>query len=189
MPYDKRSAGELRDLHGRDAYCCGVLLGGCGEILTLRASAEKKSHFAHRPPATCQRISAGEDSADHLYIGEALREWLASLGQKPAKSEYIQQRSGPWDAVRVRFGKAGEQRAVHVQMAGMAYKDWEEFAAQDVKQTNVLRAYGPDSGLPVHECRLSDYALRFACETRQGTRAVLIGTQFLVVPAGEHMVE
>lgn len=190
LPYEKDPASALRDLHGKDAFYCGTLLGGCGTVLTLRASAEKKSHFAHRPPVTCRRTAQGEDSADHLYIGEALKGWLRSLGQAPHEAEYIRQQNGPWDAVQIRFGGGRRQRTIHVQLAWISYTEWKNSTDHDPAQADTLRTYGPDSAVHAYECRLSGYALRFKCQTRGDTRVVLIGTQFATETEGEpHQVE
>jgi hypothetical protein len=72
----------------RDEFYCGTLLGGCGKRLTPKLYTEKKCHFAHRPPVHCRRTANGESSADHLYIGRALAQWLARQNHRKAKASY-----------------------------------------------------------------------------------------------------
>jgi hypothetical protein len=179
LPYEKQPAKRLRENHGPNAFSCGVLLGGCGKLLTLRACDDKKSHFAHRPPVRCNRIARGESSADHLYIGEALSRWLRKQGQPNVDVQYVKQRNARSDAIEIRFGSKKKRRLIHVQMARRSFKEWqadgERFAASAGKPPTV-RMYGPDSQLAPFELAVTGHALRFRCETVNGTRVVHIGT-------------
>ncbi|WP_364712747.1 competence protein CoiA family protein [Streptomyces ossamyceticus] len=83
----------------RDEFYCGTLLGGCGKRLTPKRNTEKKCHFAHRPPVHCRRTANGESSADHLYIGRALAQWLARQNHRKARrrtGRWGTGRAGPW---------------------------------------------------------------------------------------------
>jgi hypothetical protein len=71
LPHDKRLAGELRDLHGTDAFSCGVLLGGCGEVLTLRSSVEKKPHSPAGPGDLPTSIGRGGQRRPSLLRRDA----------------------------------------------------------------------------------------------------------------------
>ncbi|MGV9559378.1 hypothetical protein [Streptomyces sp. NPDC003522] len=179
LPYEKQAANGLREKYGPNAFSCGVLLGGCGKLLTLRACDDKKSHFAHRPPVRCNRTARGESSADHLYIGEALGTWLRNQGQSNVDVQYIKQKNARSDAIEIRFGSKKKRRLVHVQMARRSFKEWqtdgERFAAPTDKPPTV-RMYGPDSQLAPFELEAIGHALRFRCETANGTRIVHIGT-------------
>jgi hypothetical protein len=179
LPYEKQSANRLRENHGPNAFSCGVLLGGCGKLLTLRACDDKKSHFAHRPPVRCNRIARGESSADHLYIGEALSRWLRKQGQPNVTVQYVKQKNARSDAIEIRLGSKKKRRLIHVQMARRSFKEWqadgERFAASAGKPPTV-RMYGPDSQLAPFELEITGHALRFRCETANGTRVVHIGT-------------
>ncbi|WP_407111533.1 competence protein CoiA family protein [Streptomyces sp. DSM 116494] len=179
LPYDKQAANRLRENHGSNAFSCGALLGGCGKLLTLRACDDKKSHFAHRPPVRCNRIARGESSADHLYIGEALSRWLRKQGQPNVNVQYVKQKNARSDAIEIRFGSKKKRRLIHVQMARRSFKEWqadgERFAASAGKPPTV-RMYGPDSQLAPFELEVTGHALRFRCETANGTRVVHIGT-------------
>ncbi|MEV5811333.1 competence protein CoiA family protein [Streptomyces mutabilis] len=84
----------------REDFYCGILLGGCGKQLTAKRYLDKKCHFAHRPPVHCRRTRTGEDSADHLYIGQALRQWLGQLGHRDVGLSYPRPRFGPWWSCR-----------------------------------------------------------------------------------------
>ncbi|MFD9290042.1 competence protein CoiA family protein [Streptomyces sp. NPDC060030] len=187
LPYEKQPADRLRQVHGANAFTCGVLLGGCGKLLTLRACDDKKSHFAHRPPVRCSRTSVGESSADHLYIGEALLTWLSTQGRPNAAVAYVKQSHARSDAIEIRFGSQKKRRLLHVQMSRRSFKDWsadgERIAAGPGRPPSI-RMYGPDSQLSPFEVDARGYALRFRCETKQGTREVFVGTQ-----SPDHRVE
>ena len=104
LPYEKQAADQLRKEHGSNAFTCGTLLGGCGKLLTLRACDDKKSHFAHRPPVRCTRTALGEDSADHLYIGEAVAKWLRGQGQSAVQVQYVRHKGARSVAIEIRYG-------------------------------------------------------------------------------------
>ncbi|MGW1005719.1 CCA tRNA nucleotidyltransferase [Streptomyces sp. NPDC002520] len=187
LPYDKEAAERLRKIHGADAFSCGVLLGGCGKVLTLRACGDRKSHFAHRPPVRCGRTAVGESSADHLYIGEALVNWLRRQGQPKVRATYVQQMRARSDSVEIRFGAKGKRRLLHVQMARRSFSEWKDDGRRleaPPGGRSTMRTYGPESELALYEVQAAGYALRFRCETRDGTRTVLIGTQ-----SPDHKVE
>ncbi|MFJ6912832.1 hypothetical protein ACIQUX_02615 [Streptomyces sp. NPDC101133] len=187
LPYEKQAADQLRQKHGSNAFTCGTLLGGCGKLLTLRACDDKKSHFAHRPPVRCTRTALGADSADHLYIGEALAKWLRRHGQSTVKVQYVKQQSARSDAIEVRFGSQKKRRLVHVQMARRSFNDWQadgERLSAPAGKPATIRMYGPESQLAPFEVDAAGYALRFKCQTEDGTRVVYVGTH----PPG-HVVE
>ncbi|MCX4623629.1 competence protein CoiA family protein [Streptomyces albogriseolus] len=179
LPYEKQAANRLRENHGSNAFSCGVLLGGCGKLLTLRACDDKKSHFAHRPPVRCNRTARGESSADHLYIGDALSRWLRKQGQPNVSLQYVQQTNARSDAIEIRFGSKKKRRLIHVQMARRSFKEWQadgERCAASAGKPPTVRMYGPDSQLAPFELEATGHALRFRCETANGTRVVHIGT-------------
>lgn len=180
LPFEKEDAQRLRQLRGADAFSCGVLLGGCGQVLTLRACGDRKSHFAHRPPVRCRRTAVGENSADHLYIGEALVHWLRGQGRRNVTVAYVQQAHARSDSIEIRFGPKGRRRLLHVQMVRRSFSVWKDdgrrLAAAPGKSP-TMRTYGPESELSPYEVQAAGYALRFRCETRDGTREVSIGTQ------------
>ncbi|MEW2255870.1 competence protein CoiA family protein [Streptomyces sp. NPDC047869] len=179
LPYEKQAASRLREEYGSNAFSCGVLLGGCGKLLTLRACDDKKSHFAHRPPVRCNRTARGESSADHLYIGEAISRWLRKQGQPNVSVQYVKQGNARSDAIEIRFGSKKKRRLIHVQMARRAFKEWQsdgELLAAPAGKPPTVRMYGPDSQLAPYELEATGHALRFRCETANGTRVVHIGT-------------
>ncbi|WP_157977478.1 hypothetical protein [Streptomyces triticisoli] len=180
LPYEKQAAARLRQEHGANAFTCGVLLGGCGKLLTLRACDDKKSHFAHRPPVRCSRTALGESSADHLYIGQAISNWLRSRGHSKVSVEYVRQKNARSDAIEIRFGSQKKRRLIHIQMARRSFTEWradgERLAAPSGKPSTI-RMYGPESQLAAYEVEASGHALRFRCETANGTRVVSVGTQ------------
>ncbi|MFF0108866.1 hypothetical protein [Streptomyces hirsutus] len=179
LPYEKQAANQLREKYGPNAFSCGVLLGGCGKLLTLRACDDKKSHFAHRPPVRCTRSARGEDSADHLYIGEALGKWLRAQGRPNIVVDYVKQKSARSDTIEIRFGSKKKKRLLHVQMARRSFKEWEQDGARlaaSAGKPSTLRMYGPDSQLSAFELEATGHALRFQCKTVDGTRVVHVGT-------------
>lgn len=180
LPFEKEDAQRLRQLRGADAFTCGVLLGGCGQVLTLRACGDRKSHFAHRPPVRCRRTAVGENSADHLYIGEALVHWLRGQGQRNVTVAYVQQTHALSDSIEIRFGPKGLRRLLHVQMVRRSFSEWKDDSRRleaAPGKSPMIRTYGPESELSPYEVQAAGYALRFRCETRDGTRVVSIGTQ------------
>ncbi|WP_353651759.1 hypothetical protein [Streptomyces sp. XY431] len=48
--------------------------------MTDRLYQEKVCHFAHHPHHTCARTATGEASADHLFMKQALHEWMTGRG-------------------------------------------------------------------------------------------------------------
>ncbi|MER6148157.1 hypothetical protein [Streptomyces hirsutus] len=179
LPFEKHAADGLRKEHGPNAFTCGILLGGCGKLLTLRACDDKKSHFAHRPPVRCTRTALGEDSADHLYIGEAIGKWLRRQGRSNASVQYVRQQGARGDSIEVRFGPQKKRRLIHVQMARRSFKDWQadgERLRAVAGKPSTVRMYGPESQIAAFEVEAAGYALRFACVTEDGTRVVRVGT-------------
>ncbi|MFD5966763.1 hypothetical protein ACFWGR_11100 [Streptomyces sp. NPDC060311] len=179
LPFEKHAANGLRQKHGPNAFTCGVLLGGCGKLLTLRACDDKKSHFAHRPPVRCTRTALGEDSADHLYIGEALVKWLRGQGRSKVSVQYVRQKGARSDSIEVRFGPQKKRRLIHVQMARRSFTEWQadgERLSAAAGEPSTIRMYGPESQLAAFEIDAAGYAVRFECVTENGTRVVRVGT-------------
>lgn len=179
LPYEKQAADQLRQKYGPHAFSCGVLLGGCGKLLTLRACDDKKSHFAHRPPVRCDRTARGESSADHLYVGEALSKWLRSQGLPNVDVQYVKQKNARSDAVEIRFGSKKKRRLIHVQMARRSFTEWQadgEGLVAPAGKPPTVRVYGPESQLAPFELGTTGHALRLRCETVNGTRVVQVGT-------------
>ncbi|MET9845679.1 competence protein CoiA family protein [Streptomyces ossamyceticus] len=88
LPYEHDEFDTFMRGCSRDEFYCGTLLGGCGKRLTPKRNTERKCHFAHRPPVHCRRTANGESSADHLFIGRALAQWLARQNHRKAKASY-----------------------------------------------------------------------------------------------------
>ncbi|MFF2779105.1 competence protein CoiA family protein [Streptomyces sp. NPDC058052] len=177
LPFDHDDFDIFMRGRSREDFYCGILLGGCGKKLTAKRYLEKKCHFAHRPPVHCRRTANGESSADHLYIGKALQEWLSrSCGHPGASVTYPDLGSGPGGAVEVRFGGG---RLIRVQMGRAELKTWRSDRERlDLRHPRGVHwAYGPDSGLAHNEVEVSGHAVRLSCRTEQGTRKVYVGTQ------------
>ncbi|WP_030964274.1 competence protein CoiA family protein [Streptomyces sp. NRRL S-378] len=177
LPYDPADFDAFMRDRTREDFYCGTLLGGCGKKLTAKRYTEKKCHFAHRPPVHCRRRANGEASADHLYIGQALKRWLRGQGRPDATVTYPDLGSGPGGAVEVRF--AGGTRIVRVQMDRLPFPAWRETRERlGARHTaGVHWAYGPDSGLAHNEADAHGHAIRFSCRTEHGTREVYVGRQ------------
>ncbi|GAA2571043.1 hypothetical protein GCM10010304_06780 [Streptomyces roseoviolaceus] len=175
LPYDHTDFDRFMRGRGRDDFYCGTLLGGCGKILTVRRSEVKKCHFAHRPPVHCRRTAVGEDSADHLYIGQALQRWLKLQGQRRVMVDYVDLGSGPGGSVEVRFDSG--RRAIRVQMDRLTLRGWQTARQQNsAKDKQVHWTYGPGSGLAHNEVAEHGHAIRFECRTVGHTREVYVGT-------------
>lgn len=177
LPFEPDEFDTFMRGRSREDFYCGILLGGCGKKLTARRYTQKKCHFAHRPPVHCRRTANGESSADHLYIGKALLDWLGRhCGHPSATVTYPDLGAGPGGAVEVRFGKG---RLIRVQMGRVPLRTWE--ADRDLLARKHPRgahwAYGPDSGLAHNEVDEHGHAIRFSCRTEGGTRKVYVGTQ------------
>ncbi|KUO00715.1 competence protein CoiA family protein [Streptomyces resistomycificus] len=178
LPYDHDDFDRFMRGRTRDDFYCGVLLGGCGRKLTPKRYTEKKCHFAHRPPVHCRRTETGEASADHLYIGQALRRWLLRQGYQDAEVTYLEPGSVHGGAVEVRFGQ-GRSRLVRVQLARLTLREWQETRERLAdRHTHVHWAYGPYCGLSHNEVDAAGYALRVSCRTERETREVYVGTQY-----------
>ncbi|MGV9619420.1 hypothetical protein [Streptomyces tendae] len=176
LPFDHDDFDGFMRGRSRDDFYCGILLGGCGKQLTAKRYLHKKCHFAHRPPVHCRRTQTGEDSADHLYIGQALQRWLHRQGHEKVNVSYLDLGSGPGGAVEVRFGSGA--RLVRVQMGRMSLNQWEAIRAQFVDEDVCAQwAYGPNSGLAHNGVQTEGHAIRFTCRTEGGTRKVYVGTQ------------
>jgi hypothetical protein len=95
LPQEHDDAMLLKRRHGTDAFWCGTLLGGCGNILTVRICHRSVSHFAHRPGGRCVRRFTGENSGDHLYLRRGVRRWLEACGLDH-RLELSKQADGDW---------------------------------------------------------------------------------------------
>ncbi|MFJ9481636.1 hypothetical protein ACIRRI_42730 [Streptomyces mirabilis] len=178
LPYDHDDFDRFMRGRTRDDFYCGVLLGGCGKKLTPKRYTEKKCHFAHRPPVHCLRTETGEASADHLYIGQALRRWLLRQGYQDAEVTYLDPGSVHGGAVEVRFGQ-GRSRLIRVQLARLSLREWRETRERlGDRHTHVHWAYGPYCGLSHNEVDAAGHAIRISCRTEGETRKVYVGTQY-----------
>lgn len=178
LPYDHNDFDRFMRGRTRDGFYCGVLLGGCGKKLTPKRYTEKKCHFAHRPPVHCRRTETGEASADHLYIGQALRRWLLRQGYQDAEVTYLDPGSVHGGAVEVRFGH-GRSRLIRVQLARLSLREWQETRERLAdRHTHVHWAYGPYCGLSHNEVDAAGHAIRISCRTEGETREVYVGTQY-----------
>ncbi|WP_329625308.1 competence protein CoiA [Streptomyces sp. NBC_01255] len=177
LPFEPDEFDTFMRGRSREDFYCGTLLGGCGKKLTARRYTQKKCHFAHRPPVHCRRTANGESSADHLYIGKAILDWLGrQCGHPTATVTYPDLGDGPGGAIEVRFGKG---RLIRVQMGRLSLRAWQADGDRLARQhpRGAHWAYGPDSGLAHNEIEATGHAIRFSCRTEGGTRKVYVGTQ------------
>lgn len=177
LPYDRDDFDQFMRGRTRDDFYCGILLGGCGKKLSPRRYTDKKCHFAHRPPVHCRRTETGEDSADHLYIGRAVADWLKEQGQRSVQPVYKPKGHQVRDAVDVSY-KAG-RGLIRVQLARRSKHEWEQSDAElRLRHPELDWLFGPDSLLANWQIERQGYALRVQCRSLGATRAVEIGTQF-----------
>ncbi|MEH0518009.1 competence protein CoiA family protein [Streptomyces stelliscabiei] len=176
LPYDHDEFDTFMRGRSRDEFYCGTLLGGCGKKLTPKRYTEKKCHFAHRPPVHCRRTANGESSADHLYIGQALAQWLTRQNHRNAKASYRTVGDRPGGTVDFRL--SGGRQFVRVQMARLGLRQWQQ-EAEDLANGSdgVEWLFGPDSMLAYDRVRTHGYAIRIECRTVGATREVRVGTQ------------
>ncbi|MEU8448925.1 hypothetical protein [Streptomyces globisporus] len=178
LPYDHDDFDTFMQGRTRHDFYCGVLLGGCGKKLTPKRYTGKKCHYAHRPPVHCRRTETGEASADHLYIGQALRRWLLRQGYQDADITYLDPGSVQGGAVEVRFGQ-GRSRLIRVQLARLSLREWQETRERLAdRHTHVHWAYGPNCGLSHNEVDAAGHAIRISCRTQGDTREVYVGAQY-----------
>ncbi|RSM84650.1 hypothetical protein DMH25_45595, partial [Streptomyces sp. WAC 01325] len=177
LPYDHDDFDRFMRGRTRDDFYCGVLLGGCGKKLSPKRYTDKKCHFAHRPPVHCRRTETGEDSADHLYIGRAVADWLKQQGQRGVQPVYKPKGHQVRDVVDVSY-EAG-RRLIRVQLARRSKREWEEADAElRVRHSELDWFFGPDSLLANWQVERQGYALRVQCRSLGAIRTVEIGTQF-----------
>jgi hypothetical protein len=177
LPFDH---GEFPDFIARypdREFYCGSLLGGCGKRLSAKRYTSKKCHFAHHPPVSCRRTANNESSADHLYIGQAFKQWLQQQGQRDVTVSYDLFDAGSGGCITVSFDRG--RRTVRVQLDRMEWKSWLVARKKLNSQTRGKAdwVYGPDSMLAHNEVDAAGYALRVQCRTAGSTREVQIGTQ------------
>ncbi|MGW1532280.1 hypothetical protein [Streptomyces aureus] len=183
LPYDHDDFDRFMRGRTREDFYCGVLLGGCGKKLTAKRYLDKKCHFAHRPPVHCRRTATGEDSADHLYIGQTVQRWLRRQGYRSIEVTYPDLGSGPGGAVEIRFGPGA--RLIRVQLARVPHHAWRATRERLAdRHTLVHWAYGPDSGLAHNELEAMGHAVRFSLRTVAEHRVVFAGVQ-----GSDHHVE
>ncbi|CAO0833967.1 Competence protein CoiA-like family protein OS=Streptomyces microflavus OX=1919 GN=Smic_65470 PE=4 SV=1 [Streptomyces microflavus] len=115
LPYAHDNFYRFMRGRTRDDFYCGVLLGGCGAKSSPKRYMDKKCHFAHRPPVHCHRTEVGESSADHLYIGQAIADWLKQQGRKASRPAYKPHGHQFRDVVDVSHD--GGRQLVRVQLA------------------------------------------------------------------------
>ncbi|MGW0797118.1 hypothetical protein [Streptomyces sp. NPDC002692] len=183
LPYDHDDFDRFMRGRTREDFYCGLLLGGCGKKLTAKRYLDKKCHFAHRPPVHCRRTATGEDSADHLYIGQTVQRWLQRQGYRSIGVTYPDLGSGPGGAVEIRFGPGA--RLIRVQLARVPLHTWRATRERLAdRHTLVHWAYGPDSGLAHNEVEAMGHAVRFSLRTVAEHRVVFAGVQ-----GSDHHVE
>lgn len=177
LPYDHDDFDRFMRGRTRDDFYCGLLLGGCGKKLSPKRYTDKKCHFAHRAPVHCRRTETGEDSADHLYIGRAVTDWLKQQGQRAVQPVYKPKGHQVRDVVDVSY-EAG-RRLIRVQLARRSKREWEEADAKlRVRHSELDWFFGPDSLLANWQVERQGYALRVQCRSLGAVRSVEIGTQF-----------
>lgn len=177
LPMDADSFGAFMRRYPERAFYCGTLLGGCGKKLTPKHYRDRKCHFAHlSAAANCRRVDSDESSADHLYIGQALTDWLRMQEQRSVRADYRPNGLQVRDVVDVSYGSA--RRLIRVQLARRSKREWEE-ADSDLQagHTGLHWLFGPDSLVANWQVERRGYALRVQCRSVGATREVEIGTQ------------
>ncbi|MGY9064002.1 hypothetical protein [Streptomyces sp. CAS3] len=181
LPYAHDNFDRFMRGRTRDDFYCGVLLGGCGAKLSPKRYMDKKCHFAHRSPVHCHRTEVGESSADHLYIGQAIADWLKQQGRKAPRPAYKPHGHQVRDVVDVSHD--GGRRLVRVQLARRSKHEWEdEDAKLRLRHVNLDWFFGPDSLVANWQMERQGYALRVQCRSAGASRVVEVGAQFPEMP-------
>jgi len=177
LPTEVEEYDGFIHLHPARDFYCGILLGGCGRKLSARRYRDKKCHFAHIASGLCRRTVNDESSADHLYMGRALADWLKANGYPDARPAYQHEDRPLRDSVDVSYDRG--QRLVRVQLARRTKGEWE---ADDTRLRSSHVAvdwlFGPDSMLANWQMDRQGHALRIRCRSAGAVREVEIGTQF-----------
>ncbi|ULR54663.1 competence protein CoiA family protein [Streptomyces deccanensis] len=178
LPMDADDFGTFIRNHPERTFFCGTLLGGCGKKLAPKQYRDRKCHFAHvSDAANCRRTEGDESSADHLYIGRAVADWLKRQRQRADQPAYRPKGHQVRDVVDVSC-EAG-RRLIRVQLARRSKREWEEADAElRARYTGLDWLFGPDSLLANWQVERQGYALRVQCRSAGATREVEIGTQF-----------
>ncbi|MFF8561438.1 competence protein CoiA family protein [Streptomyces albidoflavus] len=177
LPYAHDNFDRFMRGRTRDDFYCGVLLGGCGAKLSPKRYLDKKCHFAHRSPVHCHRTEVGESSADHLYIGQAIADWLKQQDRQASRPAYKPHGHQVRDVVDVPHD--GGRRLVRVQLARRSKHEWEaEDAKLRLRHVNLDWFFGPDSLVANWQMERQGYALRVQCRSVGASRVVEVGAQF-----------
>ncbi|MFD7401642.1 competence protein CoiA family protein [Streptomyces sp. NPDC059866] len=178
LPMDAGEFSAFISRYSQRAFFCGTLLGGCGQRLSPKQYRDRKCHFAHVSAAvSCGRTEGDEASADHLYIGRAIADWLKRQNQRAVQPVYKPKGHQVRDVIDVSY-EAG-RRLVRVQLARLSKREWEESDAElGARYAGLNWLFGPDSLLANWQIDRQGYALRVQCRSLGATREVEIGTQF-----------
>ncbi|MFC5173192.1 hypothetical protein [Streptomyces mutomycini] len=181
LPMEAEEYEKFIRLHPARDFYCGLLLGGCGRKLSARKYRDKKCHFAHIASGLCRRTVNDEASADHLYMGRALADWLKANGHPDARPVYWHKDRPLRDSVDVSFDRG--RRLVRVQLARRTRREWEaDDARLRAGHAAVEWLFGPDSMLANWQMDRQGHALRIRCRSVGAVREVEVGTQFPDVP-------
>ncbi|MEV6652036.1 competence protein CoiA family protein [Streptomyces sp. NPDC051219] len=181
LPMDAVQFDAFIGLHPTRDFYCGTLLGGCGKKLSARKYREKKCHFAHVASGVCRRTANDESSADHLYMGRALSDWLKAHQHRGVRTTYQHAGRPLRDAVDVSYDDG--RRLLRVQLARKSKTVWEEDDGRlRGSHAAVEWLFGPDSMLANWQLDRQGYALRIRCVSVGPAREVEIGTQFPDAP-------
>jgi hypothetical protein len=179
LPEEPHNLDEFRRQYGTDVFWCGTLLGGCGQKLMTKRYETKVCHFSHYPDRMgtaepCHRAAKGVDSADHLFIKQHVKDWLAGQGQA-AQAELRSLGTGPGDAVDFWLRATGQH--LRFELRPEDYLQWRKAAESlGAREGHVEWVFGPDNAITRDMVARQGYALRARCETSGNDRQVLIGT-------------
>jgi len=185
LPMDAAAYDRFMHEYPAREFYCGTLLGGCGKKLSARKYRDKKCHFAHVVSGRCRRTSTNEASADHLYIGRAVADWLKKQRFKNVQVRYKQRGQNLREVVDVSFTRDGSplRHLMRVQLARRSKAEWERTDAELLTQwADVHWVFGPDSMLANWQVDRRGHALRIQCRPLGVTRVVEVGVQFPATP-------
>ncbi|MDA1362162.1 hypothetical protein O1R50_21225 [Glycomyces luteolus] len=178
LPLEPVGYDRFLRTRNRHAFFCGHQLGGCGGRLKPRRYKDRVCHFAHESSSRgrrCSRSRIGEDSADHLFIGKALRIWLTGSGIGHDAPEFLRRADGRAIAVQVRFGTLRD-RLIHVQLVPISGEYWRRQRSEIAQRfIDPVLMVVESSLLAEIEIREAGRAVVLKCETNADARRVLIG--------------
>ncbi len=176
LPMQARELAHWRQQHPDYMYWCGTLLGGCGEPLTNRLYHSKVCHFAHHPHHTCTRAANGENSADHLFMKQALHEWMRN--QRLKGTVRLPRGTAPLgEAIDVNLQGGQRRMRFRLRLSSTPSRGQASEEAAEVNGQHVDWIFGMGGPVPTRFLDEDGYVFRIQFETQGAKRCPYLGVQ------------